>query len=232
MRKVGPRLTSVKSGDNAILYTAECRLCKSCLSGKINLCAAIRATQGQGLSPRWHDPVQLLGPADLSLHGLFGLFELHRPSREYPWPRSAMTRFGFPRLISYCATYKPLPAGTVLAARNLSNYDEEAGGACIAERRLIEQKRTGAPITPSLQIGDEIEIEMLDREGASISERSNSPFARADLGNSTTFHMNESKSIMLRTACRGILMRATPGCEPTSATTGSVSGARSLDARL
>jgi S-(hydroxymethyl)glutathione dehydrogenase/alcohol dehydrogenase len=33
------------------LYTPECRQCKSCLSGKTNLCTAIRATQGQGLLP-------------------------------------------------------------------------------------------------------------------------------------------------------------------------------------
>jgi S-(hydroxymethyl)glutathione dehydrogenase/alcohol dehydrogenase len=33
------------------LYTPECRQCKSCLSGKTNLCTAIRSTQGQGVMP-------------------------------------------------------------------------------------------------------------------------------------------------------------------------------------
>ena len=33
------------------LYTPECRECYSCLSGKTNLCTAIRNTQGQGLMP-------------------------------------------------------------------------------------------------------------------------------------------------------------------------------------
>jgi len=33
------------------LYTPECRACKSCLSGKTNLCTAIRSTQGQGVMP-------------------------------------------------------------------------------------------------------------------------------------------------------------------------------------
>jgi hypothetical protein len=42
----------VKPGDHVIpLYTPECRQCKSCLSGKTNLCTAIRATQGKGLMP-------------------------------------------------------------------------------------------------------------------------------------------------------------------------------------
>src|SRR6187399_2348645 len=52
VREVGPGVTSVSPGDHVIpLYTPECRQCKSCLSGKTNLCTAIRATQGKGLMP-------------------------------------------------------------------------------------------------------------------------------------------------------------------------------------
>jgi len=48
----GPGVTSLKAGDHVIpLYTPECRQCKACLSGKTNLCTAIRATQGQGVMP-------------------------------------------------------------------------------------------------------------------------------------------------------------------------------------
>jgi S-(hydroxymethyl)glutathione dehydrogenase/alcohol dehydrogenase len=50
--EVGRGVTSVAPGDHVIpLYTPECRQCKSCLSGKTNLCTAIRATQGRGLMP-------------------------------------------------------------------------------------------------------------------------------------------------------------------------------------
>jgi S-(hydroxymethyl)glutathione dehydrogenase/alcohol dehydrogenase len=50
--EVGPGVTTLKPGDHVIpLYTPECRQCKSCLSGKTNLCTAIRATQGQGVMP-------------------------------------------------------------------------------------------------------------------------------------------------------------------------------------
>jgi len=50
--EVGPGVQSVAPGDHVIpLYTPECRQCKTCLSGKSNLCTAIRATQGQGLMP-------------------------------------------------------------------------------------------------------------------------------------------------------------------------------------
>ena len=49
---VGPDVTSLAVGDHVIpLYTPECRQCKFCLSGKTNLCGAIRQTQGQGLMP-------------------------------------------------------------------------------------------------------------------------------------------------------------------------------------
>src|SRR5712692_6186230 len=45
---VGPGVSSLKKGDHVIpLYVPECRECKSCLSGKTNLCTAIRSTQGQ-----------------------------------------------------------------------------------------------------------------------------------------------------------------------------------------
>jgi S-(hydroxymethyl)glutathione dehydrogenase/alcohol dehydrogenase len=50
--EVGEGVTSVKPGDHVIpLYTAECRECKFCKSGKTNLCQAVRATQGKGLMP-------------------------------------------------------------------------------------------------------------------------------------------------------------------------------------
>ncbi|MEO6264882.1 MAG: S-(hydroxymethyl)glutathione dehydrogenase/class III alcohol dehydrogenase [Luteimonas sp.] len=50
--EIGVGVTSVRLGDHVIpLYTAECRRCKFCLSGKTNLCQAVRATQGKGLMP-------------------------------------------------------------------------------------------------------------------------------------------------------------------------------------
>jgi S-(hydroxymethyl)glutathione dehydrogenase/alcohol dehydrogenase len=50
--ETGPGVSSVSVGDHVIpLYTPECRQCEYCLSGKTNLCQAIRETQGQGLMP-------------------------------------------------------------------------------------------------------------------------------------------------------------------------------------
>ena len=50
--EVGEGVTTLAPGDHVIpLYTAECRECKFCRSGKTNLCQAVRATQGKGLMP-------------------------------------------------------------------------------------------------------------------------------------------------------------------------------------
>ena len=52
VRRVGDGVRSVAPGDHVIpLYTPECRACKFCLSGKTNLCQAIRETQGRGVMP-------------------------------------------------------------------------------------------------------------------------------------------------------------------------------------
>jgi S-(hydroxymethyl)glutathione dehydrogenase/alcohol dehydrogenase len=52
VEEVGAGVTSIEVGDHVIpLYIPECRQCKFCVSGKTNLCGAIRETQGQGLMP-------------------------------------------------------------------------------------------------------------------------------------------------------------------------------------
>jgi len=50
--EVGAGVKSLRPGDHVIpLYTPECRNCEYCLSGKTNLCQAIRETQGRGVMP-------------------------------------------------------------------------------------------------------------------------------------------------------------------------------------
>ncbi len=50
--EVGKDVRSLERGDHVIpLYIPECRACEYCLSGKTNLCQAVRATQGRGLMP-------------------------------------------------------------------------------------------------------------------------------------------------------------------------------------
>ncbi|RLA20447.1 MAG: S-(hydroxymethyl)glutathione dehydrogenase/class III alcohol dehydrogenase [Gammaproteobacteria bacterium] len=50
--ETGVGVTSVQKDDHVIpLYIPECGVCKFCLSGKTNLCQAVRETQGKGLMP-------------------------------------------------------------------------------------------------------------------------------------------------------------------------------------
>ncbi|MDO8431507.1 MAG: S-(hydroxymethyl)glutathione dehydrogenase/class III alcohol dehydrogenase [Candidatus Binatus sp.] len=50
--ETGAGVTTLKRGDHVIpLYIPECRNCPACLSGKTNLCVAIRETQGRGVMP-------------------------------------------------------------------------------------------------------------------------------------------------------------------------------------
>ena len=52
VREIGGGVEALNVGDHVIpLYTPECRQCKFCISGKTNLCGAIRETQGQGVMP-------------------------------------------------------------------------------------------------------------------------------------------------------------------------------------
>ncbi|BFZ58164.1 formate dehydrogenase (NAD+) [Savitreella phatthalungensis] len=52
VESIGEGVTNVRVGDHVIpLYTAECKECKFCRSGKTNLCGKVRTTQGQGVMP-------------------------------------------------------------------------------------------------------------------------------------------------------------------------------------
>lgn len=67
---LGPGVTSLKKGDHVIpLYTPECRQCEYCLSGKTNLCQAIRETQGRGVMPDGTSRFRLKGKSVLHYMG-------------------------------------------------------------------------------------------------------------------------------------------------------------------
>jgi S-(hydroxymethyl)glutathione dehydrogenase/alcohol dehydrogenase len=68
--ETGPDVKSLKKGDHVIpLYIPECRNCPSCLSGKTNLCTAIRDTQGRGVMP---DGTGRFSRGSLKIHHYMG----------------------------------------------------------------------------------------------------------------------------------------------------------------
>jgi fumarylacetoacetate (FAA) hydrolase len=76
--------------------------------------------------------------------------------------------FEFPRLIAHAARTRPLAAGTIVGSGTVSNADQSAGTACIAEKRALEAIAGGEPATPFLKFGDRVRIEMLDAGGHSL----------------------------------------------------------------
>ncbi|SEG65433.1 fumarylacetoacetate hydrolase family protein [Bosea lathyri] len=87
--------------------------------------------------------------------------------------------FDFGTLIAHAARTRRLSAGTIIGSGTVSNRDADGGPgrpiaegglgyACIAEQRMVEIIRTGAPVTPFLRFGDSFRIEMKDAEGRSI----------------------------------------------------------------
>jgi fumarylacetoacetate (FAA) hydrolase len=86
--------------------------------------------------------------------------------------------FNFAELIAHAARTRELGAGTIIGSGTVSNRQGglhgssiEHGGVgycCLAELRMVETIEKGAPTTPFMRFGDNVRIEMLDLEGASI----------------------------------------------------------------
>lgn len=76
--------------------------------------------------------------------------------------------FSFPELIQHAAATRTLSAGTLIGSGTVSNLDRSKGSSCIAEQRMLELLATGAAQTPFMHFGDNIRIEMLDKQGNSL----------------------------------------------------------------
>ena len=87
--------------------------------------------------------------------------------------------FDFPALIAHAARTRALAAGTIVGSGTVSNRDADGGPgrtvaeggrgySCLAELRVVETIRDGAPSTPFLRPGDTVRIEMLDADGRSL----------------------------------------------------------------
>lgn len=71
-------------------------------------------------------------------------------------------------LIAHAAKTRPLKAGTLIGSGTVSNHDRTTGYACLMEKRLVEQVESGAATTDFLRFGDDLEIDLVDHQGASI----------------------------------------------------------------
>jgi fumarylacetoacetate (FAA) hydrolase len=86
--------------------------------------------------------------------------------------------FSFADLIAHAARTRNLGAGTIIGSGTVSNRQGTGHGSaiaeggvgysCIAELRMIETIRDGAPATPFMVFGDRVRMEMHDRAGRSV----------------------------------------------------------------
>jgi S-(hydroxymethyl)glutathione dehydrogenase/alcohol dehydrogenase len=107
---IGEGVTSLAVGDHVIpLYTAECGKCKFCLSGKTNLCQAVRATQGKGLMPdgttRFYQgqPIyHYMGCSTFSEYTVVPKFRWPKFQKEAPLEKSACSAAASPPASARC----------------------------------------------------------------------------------------------------------------------------------
>lgn len=94
---------------------------------------------------------------------------VHRNGEPFGRPDAGRDmQFDFPALIAHAAKTRPLPAGTVIGSGTVSNQDLEIGFGCIVERRAVETQAGAETLTPYLDHGESIQIEMTDPEGRTI----------------------------------------------------------------
>jgi fumarylacetoacetate (FAA) hydrolase len=100
--------------------------------------------------------------------------------------------FDFAALIAHAARTRPLGAGTIIGSGTVSNKEVDGapalpateggvGYSCLAEARMVETLREGAPKTKFLHYGDTVRIEMKTPGGQSIFgaiEQTVEPYAK------------------------------------------------------
>lgn len=114
------------------------------------------------LGDKWQD-----GKVHLPLYSYINGEEYGRPNAGVD-----MT-FNFPQLLEHAAKSRRLCAGTIIGSGTVANLAEnvadgtEVGSSCLAERRMLETM-ANKEVTPWMQPGDTIRIEMLDDDGNNI----------------------------------------------------------------
>ncbi len=76
--------------------------------------------------------------------------------------------FSFYDLIAHIARTRAFTAGTLLGSGTVSNADPDRGVSCLAERRTRETLAGVSPLTPFMNVGDHVRIEMLDPQGRNL----------------------------------------------------------------
>ncbi len=94
--------------------------------------------------------------------------EVHYNGEWYGNPNAGPEmQFSFFELVQHVTQTRPLRAGAIIGSGTVSNKDRSRGSCCLAEKRMIEKIETGEFITPFMQFGDTIHIDM-KKDGKSV----------------------------------------------------------------
>jgi len=86
--EIGEGVTTLEVGDHVIpLYTPKCRECEYCLSGKTNLCQAIRITQGRGQLPDGTPIHHYMGCSTFANHTVVPEIALAKVRKDAPFDK-------------------------------------------------------------------------------------------------------------------------------------------------
>lgn len=146
VESVGEGVSDVKEGDRVVLlYTAECRKCKFCTSGKTNLCQAVRATQGRGVMPdgtkrftsvrTGEELFHFMGTSSFSQYTVVSQYSLVAVDPKAPMDRTCLLACGVTTgygAAMYTAKVEPLSTVAVF------------GAGCVGLAAMIGAKERGA----------------------------------------------------------------------------------------
>lgn len=150
------------------------------LINDVSLRGLIPDELAQGFGFFQSKPASALSPVALTVDELGSYFKsgrIHLPlevnynNQFFGCADAGAMHFHFGQLISHAAKTRDLQPGTVIGSGTVSNEDEAKGSSCLAEKRMIEQIKTGSMKTPFMKPGDTIEIQMKDSSGQSLFGR-------------------------------------------------------------
>jgi fumarylacetoacetate (FAA) hydrolase len=147
------------------------------LINDVSLRGLIPAELAQGFGFFHSKPAKALSPIALSPDELGSAWKdgrVHLPIRvklngqTFGEPNAGEMHFHFGDLIAHAARTRDLMPGTLIGSGTVSNENSSLGSGCLAEKRTLEQIEKGAPQTPFMKVGDQVEISMLDQNGKDL----------------------------------------------------------------
>lgn len=168
--------TDVPMGTNAL--QAEKAICLLMLVNDVSLRNLIPDELAKGFGFFHSKPSSAFSPVAITpdeLHEAWDGKKVHLPlvthynEQLFGQPDAGVDMtFDFPTLIAHAAKSRPLSAGTIIGSGTVSNYDRSKGSSCLAEKRMLEILAQGKAVTPFMQHGDTVRIEMFDHDNQSI----------------------------------------------------------------